>query len=63
MYFFLLLNAKEDILENVGNQTSIVFFSPTMEVSGVHQLFGYQHPSKDLALCFSRINSYRFETT
>ncbi len=43
MNFFLLLNTKEDILKNVGNQsvdgsvTSIVFFFHTMEVGGYRQ--------------------------
>jgi len=48
LYSFLL-NTKEDILKNAGNQTvdvpttvcmSIVNV-PTMEVNGVHQPFGY----------------------
>jgi len=46
MSFFLLLNTKEDILKNVGNQTVMVpvdvhsIFFPTMEV---RHLSGYQY--------------------
>jgi len=36
---FLLLNTKEDILKNMCNQT--VDGHHTIEVNGVHQLFGY----------------------
>ncbi len=49
MSLFLLLNTKEDILKNVGNQIVDgipndfnVFFPHTMEVNGYRQLFGYQ---------------------
>ncbi len=49
MSFFLLLNTKEDIPNNVDNQTvdsrSMVVFH-SMEVNGYRQLFGYQHCSK-----------------
>ncbi len=58
MSFFLLLNTKEDILKNVGNQTADdLHWLPydkrsrkknTMEVDGDHQMFGYQHSSKYL---------------
>jgi len=50
MSFFLLLNTKEDILKNVGNQTvdsshltPIVGKENTMEVNGYWELSGYQH--------------------
>ncbi len=41
MNFFLLMNAKEDILKNVGNQTVdfYILFSNAMEVNGYRQLF------------------------
>jgi len=58
--FFLLLNTKDDILKNVGNQT-VDFFFFHKEVNG-HQLFGYRHSSKYLPLCSER-NSFRFGTT
>ncbi len=54
MSFLLMLNIKEDILKNAGNQTvdgPIDFHSisfPTMEVNGDQQLFG---SSKYLLLC------------
>jgi len=40
--FFLLLNTKEDILNNVGKQR-VIFFFPTMEVNGYRLLSGYQY--------------------
>jgi len=47
MSFFLLLNSKEDILKNVGNQTVDGRKKKnTMEVNGFRQLFDYQHSSK-----------------
>ncbi len=44
MNFFLLMNAKEDILKNVGNQTVdfYILFSNAMEVNGYRQLFGLE---------------------
>ncbi len=53
----LMLNIKEDILKNAGNQTvdglidfhSIYFL--TMDVNGDQQLFDYQHSSEYLLLC------------
>ncbi len=53
----LMLNIKEDILKNAGNQTvdglidfhSISFL--TMDVNGDQQLFDYQHSSEYLLLC------------
>jgi len=65
MKFFLLLNTKVDILKNAGNQTvdepltSIVFFLPTMEVNGVHQLSDYRHSSKYLPLCSAEFEDLR----
>ncbi len=43
MSVFLLLNTKDDILKNVGNQTVDIhsIFAHTVEVDGYHQLFGY----------------------
>ncbi len=52
LIFILVLNTKEDILKNVGNQTVAglqwlpYFFFPTIKVSGDQQLFGYPHSSK-----------------
>ncbi len=46
MSFFLMLNKKEDILKNAGNQTADgphdfhSILCPTMEVNGDQQLFG-----------------------
>ncbi len=45
MNLFLLLNTKEGILKNVGNQTVdgshwLKYFIHTMEVNGYRQLFG-----------------------
>jgi len=42
MSFFLLLNTKEDILKNVGNQTLVVVTKCwySVEVSGYRQLSG-----------------------
>jgi len=39
------------VIKQLTPLTSIVFFFPTMEVNGVHQLSGYQHSSKYLHLC------------
>jgi len=41
--FFLLVNTKEYILRNVGNQTvdGPIDFYITLKVNGPHQLFGY----------------------
>ncbi len=38
------MNAKEDILKNVGNQTVdfYILFSNAMEVNGYRQLFGLE---------------------
>ncbi len=52
-----MLNKKEDILKNAGNQTvdglidfhSISFL--TMDVNGDQQLFDCQHSSEYLILC------------
>jgi len=40
MSFSSLLNTKEDILKNVGDQTVDGLVANTMEVNGVHQLSG-----------------------
>ncbi len=55
MSFFLLLNIKEDILKNVGEQfrsplTSIIWGKSTIEINEDHQLFVFSHSSKYL-LC------------
>ncbi len=56
MSLFLLLNTKEAILKNVGNQTvlGITDFHITdkisMEVNGDQKLLGYQHSSKNLLI-------------
>jgi len=34
-----------------------------MEVTGVHQLFGYQHSSKELLFSTEERNLFRFKTT
>ncbi len=56
LIFILVLNTKEDILKNVGNQTvagpqwlPYIFFYQSQWGPG-QQLFGYQHSSKYL-LC------------
>jgi len=67
MSFFLLLNTKQDILKNVGNQTvdgTHSIFFPTMEVNGYHQLFDYLHSLKYLLLCSTEErNPYRVGKT
>jgi len=52
-----MLNTKEDILKNMGNQTideppliSIVGKKNIIEENGAHQLFDYQHSLKHLLL-------------
>jgi len=67
MSFFLLLNAKEDILKNDLNFGTIDFhsiFFPTMEVNGAKQLLGSNRFPKYLPLCSAEVRkSYRFSTT
>ncbi len=53
-----MLNAKEDILKNVGNETVAGshslpqhFFPHNMEVNGYQKQFHCQHSSKYLILC------------
>ncbi len=46
--FCLILNIKDDIWKNAGDQTKLVIYFPTMEVSGDQELFG---SSKYLVLC------------
>jgi len=62
-----LIITDKDILKNVSNQlmNPIDFhrYKNTMEVNGIHQLFGYQHSSTYLFLVFSRSKRSRFETT
>jgi len=52
---FVQLNTKEDILNNVGNQTVVDFHSicfPTVQVNGNRQLFNYTNIlQKYLLLC------------
>jgi len=64
MNFFLLLNSKEDILKNIlkNNQKVDLFFFPTEEINGVHQLSGYQHASKYFPLFLAEARNW-FETT
>jgi len=67
MGFFLLLNTKEDIMKNVGNQTvdgPIDFhsiFCPNIQANVGRQLSGgYQYSLKHLLLCLTEErNSYR----
>ncbi len=47
MNVFVLLNTKEDILNNVGNS----IFSPTMEVNGAPKQPDYKLSSKYIHLC------------
>ncbi len=70
MNCFLLLNTiYNDDLKKVGNQLPVAtdfhsFFSPTMEVNGYQQLFGYQHSLKYLLLNLTEErNLYRLGTT
>ncbi len=69
MSFILLLNSKEAILKNVGNQTvdgsrHTMEKKYTMEVNVYRQLFGYQHSTKYIILCSAEeTNSYRFGMT
>ncbi len=73
MNVFVLLNTKEDILKNVGKQsssgaplTSIVFFFPTMEVkvNGAPKQPGYKLSSEYLPLrSAEQKKSDRFRTT
>lgn len=56
MSFIFLLNTKEDVLKNFGNQkviklTFILEVKNTTEVSGDQQWFGFQHSSKYPPLC------------
>ncbi len=67
MNFFLLLNTKEYILKNVGEQqlmvamTSIDFFFHTMEVNGYRQLLGVNRPKKHTFGTFwGRVNDDKF---
>jgi len=55
---FLVLNTKEDISKNMGNQlTSIVWTINTL-------WYGYWHSSEYFCLCSAEeSNSYRFGTT
>jgi len=52
----LVLNTKEDILKNMGNQTSIkyFFFFLWMEVNGIHQLSCLPTLFKISSFVFSR---------
>ncbi len=45
MNFFLLLNIKEDILKNVGNQKTVGphWTKILWKLMGTEELFGYQH--------------------
>ncbi len=63
-----MLNIKEDILKNAGNQTvPIDFYSiyfPPMEIKGDQQLFGSSKFFKLSSFVFYiRKNLYRFGTT
>ncbi len=66
MSFFLLLNIKEDILKNVGEQfrsplTSIIWGKSTIEVNVDHQLFVFSHSSKYFLLCSAEEKNSKFQ--
>ncbi len=50
IHLFLVVNTKEDISKNVGNQTVAGpldrYKKNTMELTGDQQLFGFPHSSK-----------------
>ncbi len=60
MNVFILLNTKEDMLENVGNIWGI--FLPTMEVNGAPKHPDYKLSSEYPPFCSAeQRHSYRFE--
>ncbi len=72
MSFLLLLNIKEDILKNVGDQMLVaiglhnvlVFFVCAMDVNGYQQLFGFPHFFPNILFCVQQERrSYRMGIT